>query len=73
MLLAWLPLLALLVVYDYLRGAVSVAPARAHVDPQIAVDRWLAGGDVPTRLAAARTSGAPAIRTGTTTASGWST
>ena len=49
MLLGWLPLLALLVVYDYLRGAVSVAPARAHVATQIAVDRWLAGGADPTR------------------------
>ena len=48
MLLAWLPLLALLVVYDYLRGAVAVAPARAHVGTQIAVDRWLAGGTDPT-------------------------
>ncbi len=48
MLLGWLPLLALLVVYDELRGAVSVIPATAHVDPQIGVDRWLAGGDVPT-------------------------
>jgi membrane-associated phospholipid phosphatase len=49
MLLGWLPLLALLVVYDYLRGAVTVAPARAHVAPQIALDRWLAGGADPSR------------------------
>ena len=48
LLLGWLPLLALLVVYDELRGAVSVVPATAHVDAQIGVDRWLAGGDVPT-------------------------
>src|SRR4051794_38944688 len=41
LLLAWLPLFALLVGYDYLRGAVWVAPAQAHVAPQIAVDRWL--------------------------------
>ena len=53
LLLGWLPLLALLVVYDELRGAVSVIPATAHVDAQIGVDRWLAGGDVPTHLAAA--------------------
>jgi membrane-associated phospholipid phosphatase len=49
MLLGWAPLFALLVAYDYLRGAVSVAPARAHVGTQIAVDRWLTGGADPTR------------------------
>ena len=48
MLAAWLPMLGLLVVYDELRGAVSVAPARAHVAAQIAADRWLGGGAVPT-------------------------
>ncbi|HMJ36253.1 MAG TPA: phosphatase PAP2 family protein [Baekduia sp.] len=48
MLLEWLPLLALLVVYDYLRGAASVPAGQAHVSPQIDVDRWLGGGQVPT-------------------------
>jgi membrane-associated phospholipid phosphatase len=48
MLLAWLPWLGLLVAYDELRGAVSVLPADAHVAPQIALDRWLGGGVVPT-------------------------
>jgi hypothetical protein len=48
MLLAWLPWLGLLVVYDELRGAVSVLPADAHVAPQIALDRWLGGGVTPT-------------------------
>lgn len=48
MLLAWLPWLGLLVAYDYLRGAVSVAPGSAHVSTQIAVDKWLGGGDIPT-------------------------
>jgi PAP2 superfamily protein len=48
MLAAWLPWLALLVVYDELRGAVFVEPARAHVAAQIAVDRWLGAGAVPT-------------------------
>ncbi|MGZ4277664.1 MAG: phosphatase PAP2 family protein [Solirubrobacteraceae bacterium] len=48
MLLGWLPLLGLLVVYDYLRGAVAVAPERAHVAAQVAIDKWVAGGDVPT-------------------------
>jgi hypothetical protein len=48
MLLAWLPWLGLLVVYDELRGAVSVVPADAHVAPQIALDRWLGGGVTPT-------------------------
>jgi membrane-associated phospholipid phosphatase len=48
LLLEWLPFFGLLVAYDFLRGAVSVAPARAHVTAQIAVDKALAGGAVPT-------------------------
>jgi membrane-associated phospholipid phosphatase len=48
MLLDWLPFFGLLVAYDYLRGAVSVVPERAHVAAQIAVDKALAGGEVPT-------------------------
>jgi len=48
MLLAWLPLLALLVAYDYLRQAVAVDTLQAHVSPQIALDRWLGFGHVPT-------------------------
>jgi membrane-associated phospholipid phosphatase len=48
MLLEWVPLLALLVVYDYLRGAVSVADRQAHITPQLDADRWLGGGEVPT-------------------------
>jgi membrane-associated phospholipid phosphatase len=54
MLLAWLPWLGLLVVYDELRGAVSVLPADAHVAPQIAFDRWLGGGTTPTEWLQAR-------------------
>jgi hypothetical protein len=48
MLLEWLPLLALLVAYDYLRGAVSVATWEAHVDPQIAFDKVVGFGQIPT-------------------------
>jgi membrane-associated phospholipid phosphatase len=48
MLLEWLPFFALLVAYDYLRGAVSVAPWDAHVTPQIDADNALFGGTVPT-------------------------
>lgn len=49
MLLEWLPFLGLLVAYDYLRGAVSVAPERAHVAAQQAIDRALVGGgELPT-------------------------
>jgi membrane-associated phospholipid phosphatase len=48
LLLEWLPFFGLLVAYDFLRGAVSVAPARAHVAAQLAVDKALAGGAVPT-------------------------
>jgi membrane-associated phospholipid phosphatase len=46
--LEWLPLLGLLVVYDYLRGAVSVGQHEAHVAPQLDFDKWLGGGQVPT-------------------------
>jgi PAP2 superfamily len=48
MILEWLPFFGLLVLYDFLRGTVSVAPQQAHVDPQIAVDRALGAGQVPT-------------------------
>src|SRR3954453_10699082 len=48
MVLEWLPLFALLVLYDFLRGAVAVDPQQAHVAPQIAVDKALGGGEVPT-------------------------
>jgi hypothetical protein len=48
MLLEWLPFFGLLVAYDYLRGAVAVAPLQAHVMPQIDVDKALFGGTVPT-------------------------
>ena len=48
MVLEWLPLFGLLVLYDFLRGAVAVAPGQAHVDPQIAVDKVVGLGHVPT-------------------------
>jgi membrane-associated phospholipid phosphatase len=48
LLLEWLPFFALLVAYDRLRGAVSVAPGQAHVDAQLAFDKALGGGEVPT-------------------------
>jgi membrane-associated phospholipid phosphatase len=48
MLLEWLPFFGLLVAYDYLRGAVSVAPGQAHVLPQVDADKLLFGGAVPT-------------------------
>jgi membrane-associated phospholipid phosphatase len=45
----WLPLLVLLVGYDYLRGAVPASPDTAHIHLQIDVDRLpTLGGDVPT-------------------------
>ena len=46
--LEWVPFFGLLVAYDFLRGAVSAAPERAHVAPQLALDKALAGGEVPT-------------------------
>jgi membrane-associated phospholipid phosphatase len=48
MLIEWLPFYGLLVAYDFLRGAVAVAPAQAHVAPQLAIDKALAGGVLPT-------------------------
>jgi hypothetical protein len=48
MVLEWLPFFGLLVAYDFLRGAVSVAGWQAHVMPQIDVDKALFGGTVPT-------------------------
>jgi hypothetical protein len=48
MLLEWLPFFVLLVLYDYLRGSVSVALAQAHVLPQLDFDKGLFGGTVPT-------------------------
>lgn len=48
MLLAWLPWLGLLVIYDELRASVSVAAIDAHVAPQIVVDKVIGVGAVPT-------------------------
>ena len=48
MLLEWLPFFGLLVAYDFLRGAVAVTPTNAHVDAQLALDKALGGGTVPT-------------------------
>ncbi|MEA2482922.1 MAG: hypothetical protein QOC55_869 [Thermoleophilaceae bacterium] len=48
MVLEWLPFFGLLVAYDYLRGAVSVAPRLAHVAPQVDLDKALFGGTAPT-------------------------
>ncbi len=73
MLLAWLPWLGLLVVYDELRAAVSVAPADAYVDR---ADRASTRSSARARSrpsGSSSTCGAPAICTGTTTASGPST
>jgi hypothetical protein len=48
MLLDWLPFYGLLVAYDFLRGAVSVDAARAHVAAQVDIDRAIGGGELPT-------------------------
>ena len=47
MLVEWLPFFGLLILYDYVRGAVSVDAQHAHVQAQIAVDRALFFGQVP--------------------------
>jgi membrane-associated phospholipid phosphatase len=48
MVLHWLPFFGLLVAYDFLRGAVSVATDQAHVAAQIAFDKAVFLGEVPT-------------------------
>jgi membrane-associated phospholipid phosphatase len=48
MVLEWLPFFGLLVAYDFLRGAVAVVPQQAHIAAQIAFDKAIAGGEVPT-------------------------
>jgi hypothetical protein len=48
MVLEWLPIFALLVLYDFLRGAVAVTADQAHVAPQVAFDKAIGGGEVPT-------------------------
>jgi len=48
LLLEWLPLMGLLVLYDYLRGAVSVDAMGAHVWTQVDFDKALFGGQLPT-------------------------
>jgi PAP2 superfamily len=45
--LDWLPFFVMLSFYDFLRAKVS-NPGQAHFVPQIAFDRWLFGGRVPT-------------------------
>jgi membrane-associated phospholipid phosphatase len=49
LLLEWLPFFALLVAYDRLRGAVAIdQPGLAHVNAQLAFDKAIGGGEVPT-------------------------
>jgi hypothetical protein len=44
----WLPLLALLTIYDHLRGRADQLGIAAHVRPQLAFDRLVALGTTPT-------------------------
>jgi membrane-associated phospholipid phosphatase len=47
--LEWLPFFGLLVAYDRLRGAVAIdQPGHAHVDAQLAFDKFVGAGAVPT-------------------------
>ena len=48
LLLEWVPLLALLVGYDWLRGAASIPEQEAHASLQIKIDRFIGGGQLPT-------------------------
>lgn len=45
--LDWLPFMAILIAYDSLRGSAAHVFS-AHYLPQLQIDRWLFGGDVPT-------------------------
>ena len=45
----WLPVLLVLIVYDLTRGkADEWLGISAHIDPQLALDRWLGLGEIPT-------------------------
>lgn len=44
----WVPLAALLLAYDATRGLADGLGMPVHVTEPIAVDRWLAGGELPT-------------------------
>ena len=44
----WVPLVALLLVYDASRGIADTFGAAVHVTEPVAADRWLAGGALPT-------------------------
>ncbi|SFL06765.1 phosphatase PAP2 family protein [Geodermatophilus ruber] len=44
----WLPLVALLLVYDVSRGLADGLGVPVHITEPAAVDRWLAGGALPT-------------------------
>lgn len=46
--LDWLPFAVALLAYDYTRGAAEKLGFPLHVTPQIAADRWLGFGHVPT-------------------------
>lgn len=44
----WVPVVALLLVYDASRGIADTFGADVHVTEPVAADRWLAGGALPT-------------------------
>ena len=48
--LDWVPVFAVLFVYDLLRGYADDLSASAHVFPQMHADEWLFGGTTPTVL-----------------------
>jgi membrane-associated phospholipid phosphatase len=50
----WVPLAAILVVYDYSRGAADTLGAPIHTTEMIDADRWLFGGHVPSEWLQAR-------------------
>ena len=73
MLLEWLPFFGLLAAYDYLRGAVSVTAASAHVIPQIDFDKALFARPRAHASGSSSACGTRATCTGTTTRPGAST
>lgn len=42
----WLPVFSALVAYDLLRGVSDTLSSHAHIDPQVAIDKLIGGGEI---------------------------
>ncbi len=47
-LMDWMPLFVILVTYDLVRAQADSLIPRAHLDPQLAIDKFIGGGKAPT-------------------------